>query len=537
MTNPGESGGGTTASKDRNRVTAGAARRQRKSRRSLDAEKRAEIGAARGDVPKFDPEEICEEMALHWLNGSDRYFLRGPKGDWLEIGGPQLKVKLMALGWWSTPMSPKDEPGLAPIHYQVSQVDQVMLWARERRGVDHAMNVAGYRDGYHLMGQTRVLVRRGPDIIEPREGDFSTLSALITGVLCGVEEKRGDVDDGVVGESVFRDQLPYFCGWLRVAYEAVREGRPRPGQALILAGPAGCGKGRLQHFIISPIVGGRAADPSGYMFGRTDFNAELFGSEHLMMEDPATSDKRDDRMYFGEMIKQFAVNDAHRFHPKGRDAVTLTPFWRLSISLNDDPDKITVLPPLTPDILDKLILLRCFKNPMPMPTGTLKERVAFEAQIRSELPAFLHHILSTDAYLVGADRDRARFGCTAWQNPSLSEMLFDQSPAARLLQLLDQTKPWTLENGGDGEAWVGSAQDLEAWLCNPETPGVGQSRAFQARKVIKRVELPRLLARLEQDVPQRFGRKRRAHQRVWIVMSPAADADIAAVRGDGRDDA
>ena len=505
---------------DRNVRSVGAASRQRKSRRDLDAEKRAEVAEVLDERPEFDPSEVCELLELYWLNGSDRYFVRGPRGDWMELAAGQLKARLAGDGYWSTPMSPKREPGMAPIHYQLSQIDQVLLWAREWRGVDYAMDVAGYEDGLHCMGPTRVLVRKGPIMVTPQEGAWDTIAALLEGMLVGMSDLDGSDGDAAGGKE-FIDQRPYFLAWLKVAWEALAAGERRPGQALILAGPAGCGKGRLQHFLVTPLLGGRSADPSGYMFGRTDFNSELFGSEHLMMEDPATSDKRDDRMYFGEMIKQFAVNDLHRYHPKGKEAVTLAPFWRCTISLNDDPDKIVVLPPLTPDILDKLIILKCYRTPMPMPTGTLAERKAFATQVASELPAFLHYLLTAPGLERGSEVDRQRFGCSAYAHPDIARMLFDQSPASQLMQIIDEAKPWLDDtSGGNNEMWEGSANDLEAWICDPDNPKIRAALAFQARKLCKKVQLSRLLARLEQDKPLRIGRVRRHSLRAWMVMSP-----------------
>jgi hypothetical protein len=508
--------------KNRNAAAADAAGRQRKTRRTLEAEKRAEISETVGDVPTFDPGLVCEELEVFWLNGSDRYFVRGPQGDWLDLSGPQLKTKLASEGYWATPMSPKREPGMAPIHYMISQVDQVMLWARERRAVDYAMNVAGYQDGLHRMGAMRILVRQSPSIIEPKEGNWDTIALLLEGMLVGLSELDASAENEA-GDKEFIDQRPYFLSWLKVAYQALAAGQNRVGQALILAGQRGCGKGRLQHFLVTPLLGGRSADPSGFMFGRTDFNSELFGSEHLMMEDPATSDKRDDRLYFGEMIKQFAVNDMHRFHPKGKEALgAISPFWRLTISLNDDPDKVMVLPPLTPDILDKLIILKCYSAPMPMPTETLEERKAFAAQIESELPAFLHFVLTAPGMERGTVQERQRFGCASYAHPDIARLLFDQSPASQILQLLDQGKPWNYEAGtGNGEIWEGTANELEAWMCDPDNPAISQALAFQARKLCKKVQLSRLLARLEQDKPLRIGRHRRNNGRLWMVMSPA----------------
>ena len=169
------------------------------------------------------------------------------------------------------------------------------------------------------------------------------------------------------------DQLPHVFGWLKVAYESLASGRNRPGQALALAGPPASGKSLAQN-LFTEILGGRAAKPYRYMSGGTDFNGDLFACEHLMIEDDiGTTDIRS-RRNFGTRIKEFTVNQVQSCHPKQRPAISLTPFWRLSISLNEEPENLLILPPFDESLRDKIILLKTNRCPMPMPTGTEAER-------------------------------------------------------------------------------------------------------------------------------------------------------------------
>ena len=66
----------------------------------------------------------------------------------------------------------------------------------------------------------------------------------------------------------------------------------------------------------------------------------------------------------------------------------------MTISLNDDPEALLVLPPLDDHIEDKIILLRASRFDLPMPTGTTAERGAFWDQLISELPAYVHWLLN-----------------------------------------------------------------------------------------------------------------------------------------------
>lgn len=55
-------------------------------------------------------------------------------------------------------------------------------------------------------------------------------------------------------------------------------------------------------------------------------------------------------------------------HAKNRQAITLTPLWRLTISLNDEPESLLTLPPLDNSLEDKVILCKGEKHAMPMRT-------------------------------------------------------------------------------------------------------------------------------------------------------------------------
>ena len=112
------------------------------------------------------------------------------------------------------------------------------------------------------------------------------------------------------------------------------------------------------------------------------------------MEDPASSTFTKDRVMFGEKLKQIVVNDTQRLHPKRETAQMLQPFFRLTISVNDDPDKLRVLPLLTPDMKDKVQLFKVVAAPMPMSTMTLPERAAFRETVAAELPAYAWWLLN-----------------------------------------------------------------------------------------------------------------------------------------------
>jgi hypothetical protein len=82
------------------------------------------------------------------------------------------------------------------------------------------------------------------------------------------------------------------------------------------------------------------------MSDRTQFNSELFAAEHLMIEDEIASTDIRNRRSFGARIKDFTVNDLQSYHAKRVDALSIEPFWRVSITVNDEPEDLLILPPI-----------------------------------------------------------------------------------------------------------------------------------------------------------------------------------------------
>lgn len=464
---------------------------------------RAVFKPGRAAGPKdFDPEEAAKRFGLWWISGAGRNFIvrDDDRGQWATY--PEARVCELLQEWF---VSGRPRAG-----EQISEISRVFLFVMQHRRLERSIKaVAGYAPGIHTLGSEQVLVKTGPRLVDPVAGEWAIVRELIEG-------KLGP------------NQTPYFHGWMKTALEALfaGPGNFRPGQCCIFAGPRDSGKSRLQHQLITGLLGGRSADPGPYLFARTDFNSELAGSEHLLMEDPASSTKKADRIFFGEQLKGFVVNDTQRLHLKGRDALVVSAFHRLTISINDDPDKIRVLPLLTPDLKDKVHLFSVSSAPLPMPTSTLDERRAFREQIGRELPAYAYWLLNEFSIPAAIRSDR--FGVRGWCHPSLALDLFDSTPAAHLLEILDTSiiselgcaaaQLWDLESmwkGEPGVAWQGRATDLERILFDASC-----NTSRQTTRLVRDNSLGRLLLRLAADMPERVEGKRTKLCRSWIIKRP-----------------
>jgi len=177
----------------------------------------------------------------------------------------------------------------------------------------------------------------------------------------------------------------------------------------------------------------------------------------LTIEDEQPSTDLRARRNFGSQIKNFTVNEGQSCHAKYRDAVSLLPFWRISISLNDEPENLLVLPPLDDSIQDKLIILQVTRHQMPMPTTTLAERKAFWTRLMDELPAFLCFLTQ---FQVPDELSCPRFGIKHYHHPKLLEAMGSLAPERRLMELIE-SELLSLEDN-----WEGTASELERQLTS-----------------------------------------------------------------------
>jgi hypothetical protein len=256
----------------------------------------------------------------------------------------------------------------------MSPMDRALLSLNQKIHVAYAGPLCGFQAQSIYVHGERVLVTTSANLLQPKSGPFPVIAQLVFGLL-------GD------------QQLPYLVSWLKVAMEALESGERRPRQAVALLGPKDCGKTILINLVIVPLLGGRVAEPYQFMSDQTTFNAHMFAAEVLKVDDQTALTDINSRRAFGTSIKRTTANDEAERHPKYQQPIVLPVFWRLVIAANDEDENIIILPPIDSSIEDKIMLFRCEKKPMPMPTGTLPERKALAAKIREELPAFARYVL------------------------------------------------------------------------------------------------------------------------------------------------
>ena len=449
---------------------------------SLDLDQlAADIGTE--EPPPVTPPPTTEPPPIYFDSTRSAYWTPNERGGWILMNETQIKRLLRSRG-----ISPRKTFGS-----EVSPLDLRLIDIQQRHDVVYAGPLAGYQAGAFEISDRRILVTESAKLIKPIAGRWLTLGKLIDGLFLD-----GDCD-----------QRPYLFGWLKTAVEARAAGIRRPGQVLALCGPHDCGKSLLQNQITA-LLGGRSAKPYQYMAGQTPFNADLFEAEHLMIEDDQSSTDIRARRNFGSSIKNFCVNETHRLHDKGRRAVNgLTPFWRVTITVNDEPENLMVLPPLDNSIEDKLVLLKAFKRPMPMPTDSNEERRQFWQTLQSDLPAFVDFLMT---WTIPEPLRSSRFGIRHFHHPELVQAIDSLAPEQKLLMLIDGE---LFQNPTVGP-WNGTAGELETLLT-----GTDSRCSFEARKLLSwPTACGVYLGRLAKKTPDRVHYDRHEDSRKWIITAP-----------------
>jgi hypothetical protein len=406
------------------------------------------------------------------------YWRETPSGVFVKSSEKDIKRSLRILGW---------EPDRPTDTFGVNKADELLQGCQDQGPVDHVFCLAGHRPGIFATADgRRILVPRSPSLIEPREGSVENWERFL---------------DELLGQ----EQLPHVVDWLSCALVDLYGRKPeawRHRQILCLAGPPACGKSFLQ-FLITRLFGGRAADPWPWMTGETSFNGDLAEAEHLVIDDKASQRDAGSRSRLGASMKQLAVSTTLTIHPKGKQAVTLPTFRAVSVSLNDDSDYITVLPPLEASIVDRLILCRC------RPASMLPDWQDNLRRFTAELPAMVDFLLKWKVHF-----PNQRFGTSHFLNAELVAMLSDFEPHLKLVEMID-SHLWPDAAPVTRAPVRMSAADLQSALLRSEKWGP------IARQILNYSSACGvMLAKLEKRDPARYQSRRSQGVTSWLLSPP-----------------
>ncbi len=426
-----------------------------------------EAGAAAAPL-LFDAEEVSKELGAWWLSGKDSFLMKDGEGRW-HVWGQQSIIDAM-----------RDLPGrLIAIKAResetLSEAKRVLLWIRRNRAVEAAMTaLPGYVEGvYDLPGGERVLVKRSPVRIDPLPGEWPVIRQIIEGMLGPDLTMPGSID-----------QTPWFWSLCKCWYRAFVSGSPegwKQRHAVIFTGPAGCGKNLVQELILTALIGGRYADPLKFLMDEDQFNGDMM-VEHWLLSEIPSSQRTEDRVQFAERIKQIVANRTMRARLMRSEPSTIQPFVCLSVSVNDDEDTLRSLPVVSSGYGDKINIFHCRRSQLPI-LGTKTEDGGDESDdtftrekeirrvIAAEMPHFIHWLCNgweiPEELLQGTDDNEnpKRFGFRSFHHPVIKAELFEDTPAAQLLRLIDLADFSTNIVDGPCKLWNLPDQNVDKSRC------------------------------------------------------------------------
>lgn len=428
----------------------------------------------------------------------DLYFDIRDESYWFKVDGAFSPLKKSNLQMEFRVLGLRDDI----YHDGLRELDWPLWNAMKSKRINYAGSLAGHRIGLFSDGSGKQYL-----VTDEARGVFDDAAK-------GFKFREPEFFMEFVSELLPDGQADYLFHWLAIALRSLRKGDFRPGQVVVLAGPVQCGKSLLQ-YIITEIVGGRSASPMRYMMEDTAFNKDLAGAEHWLIEEPKTSTDTRTRIQFGNAIKECFNNRDFSIHAKGKEAITL-PLWRRgTISVNNDPELLMVLPPLNGSVDDKMMLFNCAPvvkalEPFISKDGE-QDRLKLWETVLAEVPHIRHWLLTQFKTVPKSRRDN-RFGIAAYHHPELRKELEAFTAESRLLNIIDEG----FFTGTDATSdRVGRAMKLEQELRKSDV-------GFEADKMLRYAnQFGSLLGKLHKLHPERITKEVSAGYTTWKIKPPA----------------
>jgi len=385
-------------------------------------------------VKDYEEEKMGNLLDEYWFNG--RQFYKQLDGTAKPIPRDQLVLELRQRGF-------KNKPKKGEF---VSEVDAAIILVSNQNRIDEIAPVVFRRN-------TRIVSFNGMQIlnsatIEPilpaDDGDFTQWPFL-----------NKFFDQFFVDSKETRTKY-YFFAWLQRFYKAFLKNQEDQGQACILVGPAKRGKTLMSNKIIAALVGG-FADASDYLSGGTKFNKDLGRAACWVIDDTVSAASFQDQRKATELIKRGVANPKIQFMAKYADAVTLPWAGRIILSLNDDPNSMSVLPTMDSSNRDKLMAFKVAQEPFKFPP-----KRELEATIDEELPAFAKFLVDWKPPIQVLDDDR--FGVKSFIDRSISYAAYDNSSRSQVAELIDYFSKACREQNNDISSWRGTITEFQVAL-------------------------------------------------------------------------
>jgi len=272
-------------------------------------------------------------------------------------------------------------------------------------------------------------------------------------------------------------QLDYFLSWLSRFYRGCWNYDLENGQNIFLLGSVGVGKTLLSQGILPRLVGG-SHDAEDYLLGLTNFNSQLFNVALWTVDDNSANVDAITHKKFSAMIKKMSARQLFESHQKFRTPCQVEWAGRVVITANDDEESARIVPDLSINILDKMMLFRSARK-APVTFPARKELIAL---LERELPHFARFLL--DFEYPDHCKGSTRFGVRAYHEPSLLETAEQSSQTAVFYEVIHD---WAESHFAEtiNEFWEGTSLQFLKALHGHDLSASSALRTLTAQMVSK----------------------------------------------------
>src|SRR6266700_4494051 len=284
------------------------------------------------------PPPIEADVNIFYEHWNHRYWEQSGRV-FLSLSEANVQRRLLDLN-----LSPSRKHG-------ASEIDKTLMRLQRENKVDYVGQIAGWPIGCNKYGNKKLLVTSETPLLTPTYGGSTVIQ---------------DFRERLYGP----EQAAVKHTWTKLAIQARKEGERRiksglsPSwpiqQTVCIVGAKNHGK-TIDGQIDLRAIGGpeaKSVNPTQSHNGDTSFNEDLSEEILHLMDDEGGRDDYNALRRFGEEIKKSVATVGKRIHGKGKKAITLDPFTRTVILLNDKLEDIRVLPPMEKGMKDKFITLK-----------------------------------------------------------------------------------------------------------------------------------------------------------------------------------
>ena len=363
-------------------------------------------------VEQFEQEVTGKAAETFYFDGRV-YWTSSHTAKWTHLQKEDVRMHLRDLGCSERPRKGQNS----------SDLEKVLIHVQKHRRVDGAVPVLFNPEETVSINGNRYLNTSTTQVMQPAENGDPSLWPWL-------HDYFNNAFDGDMDGVPARD---FLFGWLRRWYKSSLEGKPNPGQVMIMAGEAHTGKTLINRCVFGFAMGG-SIDAEPILMRKTDFNKQGATVALWRCDDAASEGDWQTRQLFAKSLKAMAANPTQRYHPKGFDSIEIPFKGRVCVTCNTDPESLRALPTLDGTIRDKIMLFKIRDGWRPQ---FFENNYENEARVLQELPHFLRWLLDWTPPKEILDPVYKRFEIKSFHHPELTHSAQAESPESIFSEYLE----------------------------------------------------------------------------------------------------